>query len=165
MNTEKLFTPFTLNGVTLANRVAMAPMTRNHSPGGVPGPDVAAYYRRRAEGGAGLIITEGTAPNHPEAKNMPDVPHMYGEEALAGWTRVVEAVHAAGGRIFSQLVARWRGARTQRAKASTRADQSIGIIEARYESGRADDARRDRRDDCSLRTSGRKCSTCGLRWH
>jgi 2,4-dienoyl-CoA reductase-like NADH-dependent reductase (Old Yellow Enzyme family) len=103
VNTDKLFTPFTLNGVTLGNRTVMAPMTRNHSPGGVPGPDVAAYYRRRAEGGVGLIITEGTAPNHPEAKNMPDVPHMYGEEALAGWTRVVEGVHAAGGRIFSQL--------------------------------------------------------------
>lgn len=103
MNTQELFTPFTLNGVTLANRTVMAPMTRNHSPGGVPGADVAAYYRRRAEGGAGLILTEGTAPNHPEAKNMPDVPHMYGEEALAGWTRVVDDVHAAGGRIFSQL--------------------------------------------------------------
>jgi 2,4-dienoyl-CoA reductase-like NADH-dependent reductase (Old Yellow Enzyme family) len=103
LQTPELFKSFTLNGVTLANRIVMAPMTRNHSPGGVPGADVAAYYRRRAEGGAGLILTEGTAPNHPEAKNMPDVPHMYGDEALAGWTRVVEGVHAAGGRIFSQL--------------------------------------------------------------
>lgn len=103
MSLTELFTPFALNGLTLANRVVMAPMTRNHSPGGVPGADVAAYYRRRAEGGVGLIITEGTAPNHPEAKNMPNVPHMYGDEALAGWARVVEVVHAAGGRIFSQL--------------------------------------------------------------
>src|SRR5690348_7195452 len=101
--TEELFKSFTLNGLTLPNRIVMAPMTRNHSPGGVPGADVAAYYRRRAEGGAGLILTEGTAPNHPQAKNMPDVPHMYGDEALAGWARVVEGVHAAGGRIFSQL--------------------------------------------------------------
>jgi 2,4-dienoyl-CoA reductase-like NADH-dependent reductase (Old Yellow Enzyme family) len=81
----------------------MAPMTRNHSPGGVPGDDVAAYYRRRAESGVGLIFTEGTAPNHPQAKNMPDVPHIYGEEALAGWKRVVSGVHGAGGKIFSQL--------------------------------------------------------------
>lgn len=103
MNVEKLFTPFTLNGVTLRNRAVMAPMTRNFSPGGVPGQDVAAYYRRRAEGGVGLILTEGTAPNHPQAKNMPNVPHIYGEEALVGWKRVVEGVHAAGGRIFSQL--------------------------------------------------------------
>jgi 2,4-dienoyl-CoA reductase-like NADH-dependent reductase (Old Yellow Enzyme family) len=100
---SELFTPFTLNGLKLPNRIVMAPMTRNFSPRGVPGPDVAAYYRRRAEGGAGLILTEGTSPNHPQAANMPQIPHMYGEEVLAGWRRVVEGVHAAGGRIFSQL--------------------------------------------------------------
>ena len=98
-----LFSPFTLNGLTLPNRIAMAPMTRNFSPRGVPGPDVAAYYRRRAEGGVGLILTEGTSPNHPQAANMPQIPHLYGEDALAGWARVVEGVHAAGGRIFSQI--------------------------------------------------------------
>jgi 2,4-dienoyl-CoA reductase-like NADH-dependent reductase (Old Yellow Enzyme family) len=101
--TSELFSPFTLNDVTLANRIVMAPMTRNHSPSGVPGADVAAYYRRRAEGGVGLILTEGTAPNHPQAKNMPNVPQLYGEDALAGWTQVVEGVHAAGGHIFSQI--------------------------------------------------------------
>jgi 2,4-dienoyl-CoA reductase-like NADH-dependent reductase (Old Yellow Enzyme family) len=99
----ELFEPFTLKGLTLPNRVVMAPMTRNFSPGGIPGEDVAAYYRRRAEGGVGLILTEGTAPNHPQAKNMPNVPQMYGDQALAGWRHVVEGVHAAGGRIFSQL--------------------------------------------------------------
>lgn len=103
MPTSVLFTPFTLNGLTLPNRIVMAPMTRNFSPGGVPGPDVAAYYRRRAEGGAGLILTEGTSPNHPQAANMPQIPHIYGAEALAGWKRVVDGVHAAGGRIFSQI--------------------------------------------------------------
>ncbi|HXQ25807.1 MAG TPA: NADH:flavin oxidoreductase [Candidatus Acidoferrales bacterium] len=99
----ELFTPFTLNGLTLPNRIVMAPMTRNFSPGGVPGPDVAAYYQRRAEGGVGLILTEGTSPNHPQAANMPQIPHIYGDAALAGWSRVVAGVHAAGGRIFSQL--------------------------------------------------------------
>jgi 2,4-dienoyl-CoA reductase-like NADH-dependent reductase (Old Yellow Enzyme family) len=103
LSTSELFRPFTLNGVSLANRVVMAPMTRNHSPNGVPGDDVAAYYRRRAEGGVGLILTEGTAPNHPQAKNMPSVPQIYGSEALAGWTKVVAGVHAAGGKIFSQI--------------------------------------------------------------
>lgn len=103
MNPAELFKPFTLNGLRLPNRTVMAPMTRNFSPSGVPGPDVEAYYRRRAEGGVGLILTEGTAPNHPQAKNMPNVPHIYGEEALTGWQRVVEGVHAVGGRIFSQL--------------------------------------------------------------
>jgi len=101
--TTGLFEPFTLDGLTLRNRIVMAPMTRNFSPGGVPGADVAAYYKRRAEGGVGLILTEGTAPNHPQAKNMPNVPHMFGDEALAGWRQIVEEVHAAGGRIFSQL--------------------------------------------------------------
>ncbi|HXA77113.1 MAG TPA: NADH:flavin oxidoreductase [Candidatus Acidoferrales bacterium] len=98
-----LFSPLTLNGLTLPNRIVMAPMTRNFSPRGVPGPDVAAYYRRRAEGGVGLILTEGTSPNHPQAANMPQIPHLYGEDALAGWARVVEGVHRAGGRMFSQI--------------------------------------------------------------
>lgn len=99
----ELFKPFTLNGLTIPNRVVMAPMTRNFSPRGVPGPDVAAYYRRRAEGGTGLILTEGTVIRHPGAANMPQIPHIHGEEALAGWARVASAVHAAGGRIFPQL--------------------------------------------------------------
>src|ERR1700691_3161898 len=100
---DALFTPFTIKQLKLANRIVMAPMTRNFSPGGVPGPDVAAYYRRRAEGGTGLILTEGTSPNHPQAANMPQIPHIYGDDALAGWKRVVDGVHAGGGRIFSQL--------------------------------------------------------------
>lgn len=78
-------------------------MTRNHSPNGVPGEDVAAYYRRRAEGGVGLILTEGTAPNHPQAKNMPNIPQIFGSEPLAGWAKVVAGVHAARGKIFSQI--------------------------------------------------------------
>jgi 2,4-dienoyl-CoA reductase-like NADH-dependent reductase (Old Yellow Enzyme family) len=98
-----LFTPFVLKNLTLPNRIVMAPMTRSFSPGGIPGEDVAAYYRRRAEGGVGLIITEGTYPPHPAAGFDPKVPHLYGEEALHGWSHVVEQVHAADGHIFSQL--------------------------------------------------------------
>jgi 2,4-dienoyl-CoA reductase-like NADH-dependent reductase (Old Yellow Enzyme family) len=81
----------------------MAPMTRAKSPGGVPGEAVAAYYRRRAEGGTGLLITEGTWIPHPTAGSMPDVPRFHGADALAGWKRVADEVHAAGGRIFPQL--------------------------------------------------------------
>ena len=66
-STEALFRPFQLKGLDLPNRIVMAPMTRSLSPGGVPGPDVAAYYRRRAEGGVGLIVTEGTFIDHPAA--------------------------------------------------------------------------------------------------
>jgi 2,4-dienoyl-CoA reductase-like NADH-dependent reductase (Old Yellow Enzyme family) len=102
-STQALFAPFSIKGVTLPNRIVMAPMTRSSSPGGVPGEDVAAYYRRRAEGGVGLIITEGTYPPHPAAGFDPKVPHLYGEDALRGWARVVDQVHTAGGHIFSQL--------------------------------------------------------------
>jgi len=100
---QALFTPFSFKGLTLPNRIVMAPMTRSFSPGGIPGEDVAAYYRRRAEGGVGLIITEGTYPPHPAAGFDPKVPHLYGDAALNGWRRVVDQVHAAGGRIFSQI--------------------------------------------------------------
>jgi 2,4-dienoyl-CoA reductase-like NADH-dependent reductase (Old Yellow Enzyme family) len=103
MSAEALFTPFSIKNVTLPNRIVMAPMTRSFSPRGIPGEDVAAYYRRRAEGGVGLIITEGTYPPHPAAGFDPKVPCLYGEAALQGWRRVVDQVHAAGGHIFSQL--------------------------------------------------------------
>jgi 2,4-dienoyl-CoA reductase-like NADH-dependent reductase (Old Yellow Enzyme family) len=98
-----LFRPFSVNNLALSNRIVMAPMTRSKSPAGIPGSDVAAYYRRRAEGGVGLIITEGTYVPHPAAGFYPAVPHFYGEQSLAGWKRVVEEVHRAGGKIFPQL--------------------------------------------------------------
>jgi 2,4-dienoyl-CoA reductase-like NADH-dependent reductase (Old Yellow Enzyme family) len=103
-----LFQPLQIRGVTLKNRVVMAPMTRGFSPGGIPGSDVAAYYRRRVEGETGLLITEGVGIDHPAALgdaglNECNLPHMYGAEALAGWRRVVAGVHEAGGIIFPQL--------------------------------------------------------------
>lgn len=98
-----LFRPFHFGRVELKNRVVMAPMTRSHSPGKVPGPDVAAYYRRRAEGGVGLIITEGTNPGHKASSGYPDVPFFDGEAPLAGWKRVLDEVHAAGVPIIPQL--------------------------------------------------------------
>ncbi|MCK9859038.1 NADH:flavin oxidoreductase [Paenibacillus sp. ATY16] len=100
---QSLFRPFTLGQLTLANRIVMAPMTRAMSPNGVPGADVAAYYRRRAENNVGLIITEGTVVNHPDSSNSKDVPHFYGEEALKGWANVAAEVHAAGGKIMPQI--------------------------------------------------------------
>jgi 2,4-dienoyl-CoA reductase-like NADH-dependent reductase (Old Yellow Enzyme family) len=102
-STEALFRPFQLKGLALQNRIVMAPMTRSHSPEGVPGADVAAYYRRRAEGGVALIITEGTLVDHPAAGFDPKVPHFYGDQALEGWRRVAEQVLQAGGLIFPQL--------------------------------------------------------------
>jgi 2,4-dienoyl-CoA reductase-like NADH-dependent reductase (Old Yellow Enzyme family) len=103
LSNAPLFKPFFSNNLTLPNRVVMAPMTRSFSPGGVPGADVAAYYRRRAENGVGLIITEGTVIDHPAATNDPRVPRFHGDDALAGWARVLAEVHAAGGKIMPQL--------------------------------------------------------------
>lgn len=98
-----LLEPFEYKSLRMRNRVAMAPMTRNFSPGRVPGADVAEYYRKRAAGGVGLLITEGTTVNHPAANGYRNVPAFHGEEALAGWQRVVEAVHAEGGAIIPQI--------------------------------------------------------------
>lgn len=103
MNTNQLFQPLQIGSLKLRNRIAMAPMTRSFSPGNVPNDKNVAYYERRAQNEVGLIITEGTCIGHPSASGYPNVPFFYGEEALAGWKRVAEAVHAAGGAIFPQL--------------------------------------------------------------
>lgn len=100
---EPLFRPFTLKGLKLPNRVVMAPMTRWRSPDGIPGPDVAAYYRRRAENDCGLITTEGTTIDHPVSSYSLRTPQFFGHRALQGWRRVVEEVHAVGGHIVPQL--------------------------------------------------------------
>lgn len=81
----------------------MAPMTRAFSPNYIPNDEVAAYYRRRAEGDVGLIITEGTFISHKAANGYENVPAIFGEQALAGWKHVVDEVHAAGGKIAPQL--------------------------------------------------------------
>jgi len=111
--TTTLFDSYRLGDLTLPNRVVMAPMTRSQSPGGAPTADVAAYYRRRAEGQVGLIISEGTGPERPASRNDPHVPAFFGDDALAGWKHVIDEVHAAGGLMAPQL---WHvgGIRTRR---------------------------------------------------
>ncbi|MBJ7340028.1 NADH:flavin oxidoreductase [Mycolicibacterium sp.] len=99
----ELFRPLTVRSMTIPNRFAMAPMTRQASPGGVPGPDVAEYYARRAAGGVGLVITEGVRLPDPAAGFPESVPTLAGAEVLAGWRRVTGAVHAAGAVIAAQL--------------------------------------------------------------
>ena len=105
---DPLLTPFDLRALTLRNRIVMSPMTRGFSPGGVPGQNVADYYARRAQRKVGLIITEGVGVDHPAAlgagsMNEDNVPLLHGDAPLAGWKRVVDSVHAAGGSIFPQL--------------------------------------------------------------
>jgi len=97
-----LFKAFESKKLNLKNRIVMAPMTRNKSPGYVTNDEVVAYYRRRAESEVGLIITEATTINHPSAAGYADVPAFHGE-GLDGWKKVVDAVHAAGGKIAPQL--------------------------------------------------------------
>ena len=103
MNSDVLFQPFDHPKLKLKNRVVMAPMTRGFSPDGIPGKNVVDYYRRRAEGGVGLIVSEGTLINHPAATDAHDHPRFYGEKSLAGWKKVVDAVHGAGGKMVPQI--------------------------------------------------------------
>ena len=95
-----LFEPTTAGDITLANRIVMAPLTRNRSPGAVPNTLNVTYYEQRAT--AGLIITEATAITH-QGQGYADVPGLYTPEAVEGWKKVTSAVHAAGGKIVVQL--------------------------------------------------------------
>lgn len=103
MAANALFKPYSQGNLSLTNRIVMAPMTRQFSPKGIPTPDVAAYYKRRAQGGTGLIITEGTTINDKVATMDANIPQFHGGEALAGWKNVVDEVHSVGGKIMPQL--------------------------------------------------------------
>lgn len=100
---DVLFRSFSVKSLDLKNRIVMAPMTRNMAPDGVPGAENAAYYRRRAVGGVGLILSEGTVIDRPVSRNEPGIPFFHGDAALAGWKGVIDAVHTAGGRMGPQL--------------------------------------------------------------
>lgn len=96
-----LLTPYDLAGLTLRNRVIMAPMTRARAgKTRVPNALMAQYYRQRSN--AGLIITEATTIS-PQANGWVDSPGIYTDEQQAGWVPVVDAIHEAGGRVFLQL--------------------------------------------------------------
>jgi len=97
----RLLQPVQLGTLSLRNRVVMAPMTRERSPGGVPGPDVIAYYRRRAAGGVAMIVTEGCAPDEIGAFGA-SVPRLNPESATA-WREMVRAVHEEGACLVPQL--------------------------------------------------------------
>lgn len=100
---DALFRPFRLGSLDLPNRIVMSAMTRSKAPNGIPGPANAAYYRRRAEGGVGLIVSEGTVVDRPSSRNDPGIPFFHGAAPLAGWGGVIDAVHAAGGRMGPQI--------------------------------------------------------------
>ncbi|OZI71264.1 alkene reductase [Bordetella genomosp. 12] len=97
---SKLFQPIAIGDLHLANRIVMAPLTRNRSPNAVPQPITATYYAQRAS--AGLLITEATSVSQ-QGQGYADVPGLYAPEQLAGWRRVTDAVHAKGGKIVVQM--------------------------------------------------------------
>ena len=98
-----LFEPYKIKNTLLKNRIAMAPMTRNQSPGGIPTNDVASYYKRRAEAEVGLIITEGVEVSHKASSAYPDVPRLDSEKARDGWKRVVGGIKEHDGAVIAQL--------------------------------------------------------------
>jgi N-ethylmaleimide reductase len=96
-----LFDPIRIGDIELANRIVMAPLTRDRAgPRQVPTDMTAEYYRQRA--GAGLIVTEATQIV-PEGQGYLDTPGIHSDEQVAGWRKVTDAVHAAGGKIVVQL--------------------------------------------------------------
>lgn len=96
-----LFSPARFGSIELANRVVMSSLTRNRAgAGNVPTPLAAEYYRQRAS--AGLILTEAT-PICAEGHGYPRTPGIHTDEQIAGWKRVTDAVHGAGGKIALQL--------------------------------------------------------------
>ncbi|MBU6268601.1 MAG: alkene reductase [Sphingomonadales bacterium] len=99
---SSLFSPVRLGDLELANRVVMAPMTRDRAgPGDVPTALMAQYYAQRA--GAGLIVTEGAQPT-PAGKGYWRTPGLHSAEQVEGWRAVADAVHGAGGKLVVQLM-------------------------------------------------------------
>jgi N-ethylmaleimide reductase len=99
-----LYDPLRLGDIETANRIAMAPLTRNRAVGRVPNELMVEYYRQRAHPatGAGLIITEASQIS-PMGQGYLDTPGIYSPEQVAAWRRVTDAVHAEGGKIVIQL--------------------------------------------------------------
>ncbi|MDP3798624.1 MAG: alkene reductase [Polaromonas sp.] len=99
--TVDLFAPANVGDLTLANRMVMAPMTRNRATShGVPTAMMAVHYGQR--GDAGLVVSE-SAPVSAQAVGYPGTPGLYNTDQAAGWSHVTSAIHSRGGRIFAQL--------------------------------------------------------------
>ena len=98
-----IFENYKLKNITLRNRIVMAPMTRNQSPGGIPTQEVVAYYSRRAKAEVGLIITEGIELSHKASSAYPNVPRLDSNEAKEAWKKVVEGIKNNNGAVIAQL--------------------------------------------------------------
>lgn len=99
--TDHLHRPWTRNGLALKNRIAMAPMTRSRALRNVPNALMAEYYGQRA--GAGLVITEGTAPS-ADGLGYARIPGLFDAAQVDGWRGIADAVHAQGAKLFVQVM-------------------------------------------------------------
>ncbi|RDB18145.1 Artemisinic aldehyde Delta(11(13)) reductase [Hypsizygus marmoreus] len=97
-----LFTPLKIGSIIIRNRITMSALTRNRALKTIPNDVMVEYYRQRAEGGAGLIVTEGTLVSR-QGTEWPYAPGIWNKEQVAGWKKIVDTVHAAGSHIYSQL--------------------------------------------------------------
>lgn len=98
---KKLLSPYKKGSLELKNHMVMAPMTRSRATGNLPNDLMAEYYAQRT--GAGLIITEGTAPT-PEALGYPRIPGAFSDQQVTGWKQITDKVHQAASKIFLQLM-------------------------------------------------------------
>src|SRR5690606_21256406 len=97
-----IWSPIEVGRFTLKHRFAMAPMTRSRAGAdGTPGPLTPEYYAQRAS--MGLLITEGTQPSD-DGQGYTATPGIYTDRHVAGWRRVTDAVHRAGGHVVMQLM-------------------------------------------------------------
>jgi N-ethylmaleimide reductase len=101
MKEYKLLAPVKVGSAELQNRIVMSPMTRSRAIGNIPNALLEEYYKQRA--GAGLIITEGTAPS-PNGLGYARIPGIYSKQQIEGWEKITDAVHKSGGKIFVQLM-------------------------------------------------------------
>ncbi len=100
---ETLFRPFRHRKLFLPSRLVMAPMTRGFAPQGIPTPEMARYYERRAREGLGLIITEGCMVNEPSASADSNYPDFFSGQSLRAWRHIARRVQRHGCRIAVQL--------------------------------------------------------------
>ncbi|KAG6836940.1 hypothetical protein H0H93_000830 [Arthromyces matolae] len=99
---QALFTPLKVGSVTLRNRIAMSALTRNRAPATIPSDAMTEYYAQRADGGAGLITTEGVLITR-QGTEWPFAPGLWSKEQVSGWKPIVDIVHAKGAAIYAQL--------------------------------------------------------------
>ena len=127
---QKLFTPVALGSTQLKHRVVMAPLTRSRSeqPDSVPGDKMVKYYRQRASDG-GLIISEATNVSDT-SRGWYGAPGIFTDKQVEGWKRVLDAVHAKGGKMFSQL---WHTGRSSHIDVSGATPVSASVNEAYWQ--------------------------------